>query len=75
MSFLSHALRVRVLVCSLVILPSAFAAENTAATAPNSDPTYQQLRNIGLGGDAVSVSNLVSAVPTGLASSCALTRL
>jgi hypothetical protein len=25
--------------------------------APNSDPTYQQLRNIGLGGEAVSINN------------------
>jgi len=30
-----------------------FAAETT----PNSDPTYQQLRNLALGGEAVSVSN------------------
>jgi peptidase M1-like protein len=28
------------------------------ATAPNSDPTYQQLRNITLGGEAVAVNNL-----------------
>ena len=33
-----------------------FAAESTAS-APNSDPTYQQLRNIGLSGEAVSVNN------------------
>jgi hypothetical protein len=32
------------------------AVENTAS-APNSDPTYQQLRNIGLSGEAVSVKD------------------
>jgi hypothetical protein len=34
------------------------AAEN-AAPAPNSDPTYQQLRNIGLSGEAVSVKDFI----------------
>jgi hypothetical protein len=33
-----------------------YAADNPAP-APNSDPTYQQLRNLTLGGEAVSVSN------------------
>jgi hypothetical protein len=33
------------------------AAQNTAPPAPNSDPTYQALRNLTLGGEAVSVSN------------------
>src|SRR5215471_7206685 len=32
-------------------------ADNPSA-GPNSDPTYQQLRNLTLGGEAVSVSNL-----------------
>jgi hypothetical protein len=34
------------------------AVENPAAVGPNSDPTYQQLRNLTLGGEAVSLSNL-----------------
>jgi hypothetical protein len=33
------------------------AADNPPA-GPNSDPTYQQLRNLTLGGEAVSISNL-----------------
>jgi hypothetical protein len=33
------------------------AADNSASS-PNSDPTYQQLRNLTLGHEAVSVSNL-----------------
>jgi len=42
---------------------SLFAASSTGygqtapAAGPNSDPVYQQLRNIGLGGDSVTVSN------------------
>lgn len=36
-----------------------YAADTTApAPGPNSDPTYQQLRNLTVGTDAVSVSNL-----------------
>ena len=35
---------------------SLLAADNPPA-GPNSDPTYQQLRNLGLSGEAVSVSN------------------
>ena len=35
-----------------------FAVENSAGPAPNSDFTYQQLRNLGLSGEAVSVNNL-----------------
>jgi hypothetical protein len=34
-----------------------YAADNSPA-GPNSDPTYQQLRNLTLGGEAVNVSNL-----------------
>ena len=33
-------------------------AADTPAPAPNSDPTYQQLRNLTLSGEAVSVTNL-----------------
>jgi len=32
-------------------------AADTPAPAPNSDPTYQQLRNLTLSGEAVSVTN------------------
>jgi len=35
---------------------SLYAADNPPA-GPNSDPTYQQLRNLTLGGEAVSVTN------------------
>ncbi|HET7442542.1 MAG TPA: M1 family aminopeptidase [Terriglobales bacterium] len=41
---------------SLVTLSSA--ADAPAPSGPNSDPTYQQLRNIGLGSEAISVSDL-----------------
>jgi hypothetical protein len=34
-----------------------FAVVTPDASVPNSDPTYQQLRNLTLGGEAVSVSN------------------
>jgi hypothetical protein len=33
------------------------AADTRPATAPNSDPTYQQLRNLALGGEVVTVTN------------------
>jgi hypothetical protein len=39
----------------LAVMPAG--AQNAAATGPNSDPTYQALRNLTLGGEAVSVSN------------------
>jgi hypothetical protein len=45
------------LVFACAFYPVAYAAENTAPT-PNSDGTYQQLRNIGLSGEAVAVNNL-----------------
>ena len=41
-----------------VALASPAARAQNAAPGPNSDPTYQALRNLTLGGDAVSVSNL-----------------
>ena len=48
----------------LVLLLPAYAANSsgdnsatTPAAPPNSDPIYQQLRNLTLGGEAVSVSN------------------
>ena len=37
---------------------AVFAAVEQVATAPNSDPVYQQLRTAGLSGEAVSVSNI-----------------
>ncbi|MGO9166449.1 MAG: hypothetical protein ACLP56_06220, partial [Candidatus Sulfotelmatobacter sp.] len=40
----------------LASFSSLYAADNSAA-APNSDPTYQQLRNLTLSGEALSVSN------------------
>jgi hypothetical protein len=48
------------LVCDLAVV-TLFAlgsqAQTLPAVGPNSDPVYQQLRNIGLGSEAVSVSN------------------
>jgi len=42
---------------ALVVFLASAAAQN-AAPAPNSDPSYQALRNLGLSGEGVSVSNL-----------------
>ena len=41
------------------LLSSAVPAQTIPPVGPNSDPAYQQLRNIGLSGEAVSVNNLV----------------
>jgi hypothetical protein len=41
-----------------VLLASPSALSQNAAPGPNSDPTYQALRNLTLGSEAVSVSNL-----------------
>ena len=49
----------RILFLGVVLFASflpLFAADSPAP-GPNSDPTYQQLRNLTLGGEAVSVSN------------------
>jgi hypothetical protein len=49
----------RILLAATVLLASfvpLYGAVNIP-TSPNSDPTYQQLRNLTLGGEAVSVSN------------------
>jgi len=45
---------------AVVILLLAFGsrAQTAPAPGPNSDPTYQQLRNIGLGNEAVTVKDL-----------------
>jgi hypothetical protein len=49
----------RIFFAATILLASfspLYAADNPAP-GPNSDPTYQQLRNLTLGGEAVSVSN------------------
>jgi hypothetical protein len=43
---------------ALLLAAVPLTAQNAAPPGPNSDPTYQALRNITLGGEAVSVSNL-----------------
>jgi hypothetical protein len=51
----------RIALSAAILVASSFLtlAQNAAAPpAPNSDPTYQALRNLTLGGDAVSVTNL-----------------
>ena len=50
-------MKVAALVCLIAISCCAFAAEGPAG-APNSDSTYQQLRNISLSGEAVSGTDL-----------------
>src|SRR5215831_7177038 len=47
------------------ILCAAATAQNAAPVAPNSDPMYQQLRHLAIGGDAVSVTNLTFARDAG----------
>ncbi len=44
-------------VVSLFAASSISYAQTAPAAGPNSDPVYQQLRNIGLGGESVTVSN------------------
>jgi hypothetical protein len=41
----------------LLVLCLPIYSADTPAIAPNSDPTYQQLRNLTLSGEAVSVTN------------------
>ena len=41
---------------AIASFPALYAVDNPVP-GPNSDPTYQQLRNLTLGGEAVSVSN------------------
>jgi Peptidase family M1 domain len=53
---LAGALALLTLVATLLAGPGAYA--QNAAPKPNSDPTYQALRNLTLSGEAVSVSNL-----------------
>jgi hypothetical protein len=52
-------MRSPILLATTILLASFFPlyAADTPAAGPNTDPTYQQLRNLTLGGEAVSVSN------------------
>ena len=52
----SRLVRSGALACVLVFSP-AFGVENAATPAPNSDATYQQLRNIVLSSEAVAVKD------------------
>jgi hypothetical protein len=52
-----HCVKVVALVCAIATSCCAFAAESPAS-APNSDSTHRQLRNITLSGEAVSVGDL-----------------
>jgi hypothetical protein len=49
----------RILFAATILFTSLLplCAADNPATAPNSDPTYQQLRNLTLGGESVSVTN------------------
>lgn len=57
---MSAAVRVVVAVTTLLFSSGFLHASDTPSPVPvpNSDPTYQQLRNLTLGGEAFSVSNL-----------------
>jgi len=57
MPLVRRALRVCAVVSFLSALPSV-RAQNATAPAPNSDPVYQQLRNVGIGGGSIGISNL-----------------
>jgi Peptidase family M1 domain len=48
----------RLLLAATFVLVGVAASAQSAAPAPNSDPTYQALRNLTLGGESVSVTNL-----------------
>jgi Peptidase family M1 domain len=45
-------------IVALLFAAVSACAQNAAPPGPNSDPTYQALRNIALGSESVSVSNL-----------------
>ncbi len=49
----------RVFLVLFVLLSLSLSLRAADAPAPNSDPTYQQLRNLTLSGETVSVSNFV----------------
>ena len=46
------------LVCCFILLGGIAASVENTSPAPNSDPTYQALRNLTLSGESVSVNNL-----------------
>jgi hypothetical protein len=46
------------LVSVVLVFPCGLIHAQNAAPAPNSDPTYQSLRNLTLSGESVSVSNV-----------------
>jgi hypothetical protein len=54
------SITLRIAFAATVLLGSSFPlfAVEAQSVAPNSDPTYQQLRNLTLGGEAVAVTNL-----------------
>ncbi len=54
MRHISTVIRITAVVCFLSFAMHA----QTAPAGPNADPLYQQLRNIGLGAEAVTVNNL-----------------
>ena len=57
---LKHTLRIQKTASSIAIallLSCATLSGQAAIPGPNSDPTYQALRNISLGGEAISLSN------------------
>jgi hypothetical protein len=58
MLFVSRLLRLGAVVSLLGIV--AAYAQNSQPLAPNSDPAYQQLRNLGLGEEAVAVNTTSS---------------
>lgn len=45
-------------IAGFLVFSSAMLLAADAPSSANSDPTYQQLRNLGLGGEAVAVGNL-----------------
>lgn len=51
------ALLLLLAVVGLFLAAFPAAAQNPAPAGPNSDPTYQSLRNLTLNGESVSVSN------------------
>jgi hypothetical protein len=51
------ALLLLLAVVGLFLAASPAAAQNPTPAGPNSDPTYQSLRNVTLSGESVDVSN------------------
>src|SRR5437870_12565089 len=54
----SRCIRLLVFVCLFAFSLTAYAIEPATPLVPNSDPTYQQLRNLSLGIEAVIVNNM-----------------